>query len=85
MIDLEPKEVEFLKGVFGSEYAQKRFMEIFEKLISDLKDIENLDRTAKDFNKQIEFRLAVVDKLREVLKMLMIYGGNFDKSNNVPI
>lgn len=85
MIDLTPKEVEFLRGMFGTDYAKIKFTEIFEKFIDDLKDIEALDRSNKDFNKQIEFRLAVVDKLREILNKMLILSESFGNSKHPPI
>ena len=85
MMDLDSKEVEFLKGILGSDYAKVKFKEIIEKFIDELKDIEGLDRTNPEFNKQIEFRLTVVDKLREITNRMLILSERLDNFKSKPM
>lgn len=85
MIDLEPKEIAFLKGILGTDYSKQIFANILEKFIHDLKDIEQLDRKDKNYNQQIEFRLTVVDKLREILNRLIMLSEDIHDSKYKPI
>jgi len=68
-MELTSQELGFIKSILSTEDNRKLFLEIFDKLISELKDIETIENVTTE---ELKIRLEAVKKLREIIRRLVV-------------
>lgn len=72
MIQLSQNDINFLKSLLGSEDVRKRFVEVVDKFIDELKDIETLPLSEpKKLAEILIDRLDTVKNLKAIVQRII--------------
>ena len=68
------QEISFIKSILSTEGSRDLFINIFNKFIDELKDIETLNK--ENLEQDLKTRLVAIEKLNEIINKILVLSSN---------